>query len=405
MSTLAYGNGFYSPRPQAVHYGRDVVRDSLFPQIRELGRSRAVILTGPTIAHQSGLLDRIVPALGSSHGATIILEGEHSDLTYILEVAQKARDLKADCIVTVGGGGPVDLGKGVYAVLKWNLFSLEEFEAQFEGQELETKPASSIKRPPSPLLTHLCIPTTLVGAAHTSGAGFLSPNRGSKRIYSHPEIAPGAVFLDPEMTIPTPMQLWASSGIKALDHAIEKFCCLPVHPIIDPLALSAAATILSSLPDSVEGNSESGVSQRLSLLVASWQAMLGGVGIFKSGLSHALGRQLGALCNVPHGLTSCVTLPVVMEFNRAQAEEPLARLGEAFGSLNGSPKTRAQAAIDAVKRLIQCLGLPTRLRDVGVRKELLAAVAAESLKDQATRINPRPVRDSALIMELLESIW
>jgi alcohol dehydrogenase class IV len=178
-----------------------------------------------------------------------------------------------------------------------------------------------------------------------------------------------------------------------------------VHPIIDPLALSAAATILSSLPDSTEGNSDSAVSQRLNLLIASWQAMFGGVGIFKSGLSHALGRQLGALCKVPHALTSCVTLPAVMEFNRVEAEEPLARLGEAFGSLNGSPKGRAQSAIDAVKRLIHSLSLPTRLRDVGVRKPDLTAVAVESLKDQAARINPRAVNNSALIMELLESIW
>jgi alcohol dehydrogenase class IV len=210
------------------------------------------------------------------------------------------------------------------------------------------------------------------------------------------------VFLDPKMTIATPVGLWTSSGIKALDHVVEKFYAIPPHPIVDPLAFAAGSVIYRELPLSIEGDARRSEQCRLNLLIASWQTMYNSIGFYKSGISHALGRQLGALCDVPHGLTSCVTLPSAIEFNLDAAEERLRTLGTSFGL---SFEDSAQAVADGVRRLIESLGLPVRLRDVGVPKERIALVARESMKDPAIRTNPRAIADASEIEELLNSIW
>jgi alcohol dehydrogenase class IV len=115
-----------------------------------------------------------------------------------------------------------------------------------------------------------------------------------------------------------------------------------------------------------------------------------------------LGRQLGALCNVPHGLTSCVTLPAAIEFNLEAAEERLRTLGQSFGlPVNDS----VQVVADRIRDLIRSLGLPVRLRDVGVERDRLASVAEAAMRDAAIRTNPRAITSAAEIEELLKAAW
>jgi maleylacetate reductase len=116
-----------------------------------------------------------------------------------------------------------------------------------------------------------------------------------------------------------------------------------------------------------------------------------GVGV---GASHGIGHVLGAACHVPHGHTSCVMLPSVLRWNLPVNGDRQKRVSEAFG--------KPEAAADLVAGLVASLGLPQRLRDVGVGKDRFREIAEKSMHDRAVLNNPRPIKSPAEVMEILE---
>jgi alcohol dehydrogenase class IV len=393
--------GHHLPRPQRIEYGVGAVRETLSGLLSSIGCRRTVVISGNTLAKNPAAMKPLITALGDRHLATQVAPKGHGDVAAVVELANQVRDRRPDCVISFGGGSVIDLGKAVACVLGVELCSVEAFDAYLTSARLQQKTSLGEASDSRKALPHFAIPTTLSGAQHTSSAGFIEPQTHAKRMYAHPQLLARVVVLDPEMTLATPKSLWSSSGIKALDHVVEKFYAIPPHPIVDPLANAAGAVIFRELPLSLESSDDSALEYRLNLLIASWQTMYNSIGFYKSGLSHALGRQLGALCDVPHGLTSCVTLPGAIEFNLQAADERLRTLAASFGLVEHS----GQAVVDGVRGLIRSLGLPVRLRDVGVPKERLTLVAHESMKDPAVRTNPRVIADAREIEDLLHSIW
>lgn len=395
---VGYPLGRHVPRLQAIHYGIGSVRLSLPEYIEMLGCERVVVLTGRTLANTPSVIDPLIGCLGRRHLVTLVPPASHGEIEGVIALSARLQDLSSDCVISLGGGGAIDLGKAVACASGHDLRSTAAFDAYCQGKA--TLAPSAISKLSS--LPHIAIPTTLAGAQHTAASGFTDPKTNAKRIYSHPQLLPQAVFLDPEFTLATPADLWASSGIKALDHVVEKYYAVPPHPIIDALAIAAAPVIYRNLSLAMDPAGKDALAYRLDLLIGSWQAMFGSAGVFKSGLSHALGRQLGAVCGVAHGLTSCVTLPAVIEFNLPAAKERIHELGIAFG-VDGEAAHREVPG--AVRSLIQSLGLPVRLRDVGVSRDHLPAVARRAMSDPAINSNPRAIPDVHLVEELLGSIW
>jgi alcohol dehydrogenase class IV len=125
------------------------------------------------------------------------------------------------------------------------------------------------------------------------------------------------------------------------------------------------------------------------------------------GLSHGIGHQLGARNDVPHGVTSCVMMVPTMEFNREHVGTRQAWIAQALGErIEGlAPDAAAAAGREAVRRLIEDLELPQRLRDVGVTPADFPALAADALEDLIVATNPRPVRDVAEVEALLASAY
>ena len=121
------------------------------------------------------------------------------------------------------------------------------------------------------------------------------------------------IVLDSEMTVGTPDWLWLSTGVKALDHCIERLYCQGHQPATDAPVLMAAEILFNHLPRSRDGDGD--LEARLQSLVAAWLSMMGAPN-FAVGLSHALGHVIGVRYAVGHGYTSCVTQPYVMEYNR-----------------------------------------------------------------------------------------
>ena len=116
------------------------------------------------------------------------------------------------------------------------------------------------------------------------------------------------------------------------------------------------------------------------------------------GASHGIGHVLGGTAGVPHGYTSCVMLPHVLRFNHPVNAGKQARVSEALGR-------PATAAAEVVAELIAGLGLPTRLRDVGVKQEQLDHIAEGSMHDRWIHTNPRKIDGPAVIRTLLDAAW
>jgi alcohol dehydrogenase class IV len=139
--------------------------------------------------------------------------------------------------------------------------------------------------------------------------------------------------------------------------------------------------------------------------IAAWMSLFSDAGV-RTGLSHALGHQIGARCGVPHGVTSCITLPHVMRFIAPAAAHRLAALATAMDIAHGDDESAdAAAAAEAVAALVTRLGLTARLRDAGVPQSELPAIAQAAWEEAGTHQGPRPAASLDELTGLLQSMW
>jgi maleylacetate reductase len=136
---------------------------------------------------------------------------------------------------------------------------------------------------------------------------------------------------------------------------------------------------------------------RLDSQMAVWLATTG-LGRVDWGASHGIGHQLGAVANVPHGYCSCIMLPSVLRWNRSVNADQQGVVAQALGAKDDDAAT-------AVAKLVNDLGLPNRLRDVGVKREHYDAIATGAMQNLFVRSNPRPVSDPAQVREILDLAW
>src|SRR5205085_7938189 len=212
----------------------------------------------------------------------------------------------------------------------------------------------------------IAIPTTLSAGEFSAGAGCTDTQRHVKESFSHPLMMPRTVILDPDASVHTPEWLFLSTGIRAVDHAVEDICSVNGQPISEGAAYHALRLLGKGLPG-VKSDPENRAA-RLDCQLGAWMSVVGSQTGVAKGASHGIGHVLGGTANVPHGYTSCVMLPQVLRFNMSVNAERQAMVSAALGV----PDT---PAADAVAALIAELGLPGRLRDVGVKPEQLDAIA------------------------------
>jgi alcohol dehydrogenase class IV len=217
------------------------------------------------------------------------------------------------------------------------------------------------------------VPTTLSVAELASGAGFTSAT-GDKIGRRDPRMLPDVVVYDGELALETPLELWLSTGIRALDHAVEGFLAGGEHPFSDVLALDAVRRLFRTLPLARANPGDAGI--RTENQLAAWFAYTL-PGPTAAGLSHSMGKQIGARHGIPHGVTSCLLLPHVMRYLAGRQPERLTALGQATGSGVGPP-----AAAGDVFELVRSLGLPQRISAYGLGEPELRAAAEAMASDQ-----------------------
>jgi alcohol dehydrogenase class IV len=323
----------------------------LHAEVARIGAARALIITGATLATKTDVIAGVAQALGPLHIGTYADIRQHAPGSGVAQAAEAARAHGADVLISVGGGSPIDAAKAV---------SME------------------LARERGGFLPHVALPTTLSAAEFSHLAGVTDEQRRAKTGLADPQLAPRSVILDAELTLATPMRLWLSSGIRALDHAVETLYAPGAHPIGDVLALEAIRRLFDALPRSFQQPGD--LETRTGLQLAAWMSFFGEINT-PMGLSHNLGRRIGATYNVPHGITSCITLPHVMRHFARRHTAVLARIARALQLAEAGPDDFDAALLvpDAVSDLIGRLGLPRRLSQVGVGADDLHNIAVATV--------------------------
>ena len=362
-------------------------------EMAALGARRALIVASTTIATRTDTISAIEAALGDGVAGVFTGCCEHTPADTVIDCAAAIRRSGADIVVTIGGGTPIDTVKAALLCLAEDVHDAEALKAYrvtVADDGARTVPAVG----PSPV-RQIAVPTTLSGAEFSNIAGVTDPERGIKDAYIARDSAPAAVILDPAATVHTPEWLWLSTGVRAVDHAVETLCSRSAQPLPDATAIHALKIFAEALPRTKRDPGD--LTARRDCQLAVWLAGFG-LGRVEYGASHGIGHQLGAVGGVPHGHTSCVMLPSVLRWNAPVNAGQQAQVSAALGRAG-------EAAADVLADFIARLGQPGNLRAVGIADDQLDVIAEGSLGNMMVRSNPRPITEAGQLREILDMAW
>jgi alcohol dehydrogenase len=286
-----------------------------------------------------------------------------------------------DVLIAIGGGSVIDSAKAINAVKTHGGSILD-----YEGNDAV----------PSPCGPLIAIPTTAgTGSEVTFIAMVTVSERQQKLPLVSRHLAPMLALVDPELTKTLPPSVTAHTGLDALTHAVETFVSVSAQPIADLLALQAITLIAQNLPVAVKDGTD--MEARANL---SYAALTAGIAFNNGwvGLAHAIAHSLGGLYDLPHGLCCALALPATMEFNLEVQRAKYEQIAQALGA------PTAEVGIERVRTLMTEVGVPLRLRDVGVRQADLEKVVELALADGTVLFNPRQPSPAELRI-LLEKIY
>ncbi len=381
------------PPMERIIYGIPLA-EALADEVKRLDAGAVYVMASGTLNRETDVIDTVRRVLGNRMAGLCAKIASHTPRIDVVAAANEARAVKADLILTVGGGSVTDAAKMVGICLGNDVTTpeqLDRFRAVIAAD-------GKTERPPlkPPALRSVDIPTTLSAGEFTAMAGCTDTVRNVKESYAHPLMMPQAAILDPAVTIHTPEWLFLSTGIRAVDHAVEDICSINPTPFSDGMSLhalrllSAGLTAVKADPNDMEA--------RLNCQLGAWMSIMGTQNGVAKGASHGIGHVLGGTAHVPHGYTSCVMLPHVLRFNETVNAERQKWVSEALGR-------PASSAGDAVAALIASLGLPGTLRDVGVKIEQLDEIAMGSMHDRWVHTTPRKIEGPPAVRMLLDAAW
>ena len=337
-----------------------------------VGMSRALIVTDAGVA-RAGLIEPIRESLRAAGVESVVfdtVEANPSEAN-IEDAARAFVAAKADGVVAVGGGSPIDAAKLVVLRAKVSL-PFETLDDAIDGG----------KHIPAGLPPIIALPTTAGTGSEVGRSGVLTVrSTHRKTVIFSPNLIPRVAILDPALTRSMPAKTTAATGFDALTHCLEAYVSKGDHPMADAIALGGLALAADHLADAVARGDD--LEARGGMMKA---AMMGAVAFQKGlGACHSLAHPLSSECGLHHGLANALCLPAVVEFNESAAFERLGRIARIFGA-NGS----AGSCAAAIRELRAKVGLPAGLSEVGVDREKLGKLADLAFADACHGSNPRP---------------
>ena len=391
---------FNPPVPSRIIFGQGQAA-RLDAEVEALGGRRALVLAGRTLAETTATVRQVNEALGGRSVGVYSGLTQRAPLASAVAAANLAVQTGADTLVGVGGSTISDAARMIAVLMAEGITETEQLRELGERYNRMLEPDLDGK----PLPLQVSIPTTLSAGEFNTGGGNVLDDRGGHKIrVRHPRLYADLIILDPEMTAATPDWLWLSTGVKALDHCIERLYCRGHQPAIDGPVLTAAEMLFEALPRSRAAARDP--EARLQCLTAAWLSMMGAPN-FAVGLSHAIGHIVGVKYGVGHGYTSCVTQPYVMEYNRPASAAKQALLARAAGlyTQGVSDESSAEMAARYIDDFISGLGMPRRLRELEVPEAELPEVAELTLSDFGCRSNPIRITEAAQVLQVLQSAY
>jgi alcohol dehydrogenase class IV len=359
-----------------IYFGRGAL--GALPEL--LGRlriSRPLVVTDSTLVGL-GMAGRL--------GIVDVFDGTETNPT---EASLRAclalyRERNCDGIVAFGGGASLDLAKlaGMMAV----------HEPPLEQYAIVNGGTRRIGRTLPPLIA---VPTTAGSGSEVGRAALLKLDSGRKLGFLSPHLIPKAAVCDPELTLTVPPRLTAATGMDAISHCVEAYCSPRVNAVADAIALEGLSRGWRAIRRAHADGSDLEAREQMMQC-----ALMGGLAFQKGlGAVHSLSHPLGALAGVSlhHGTLNALFLPPVLRFNAEACPEKMDRLARVIG-------VSTEELPDAFERLLEQLGLPRRLRELGVTRERLAPLAAQAAEDHCSATNPRRF-DRAAAQRLYEEAF
>ena len=282
---------------------------------------------------------------------------------------------KADLIVSVGGGSPLDVGK-LIALKTTHERPLHEYDDAIGGD-------AHITANVPPIIT---VPTTAGTGSEVGRSGVVTLEAtGRKTVIFSPYFMAKAAILDPELTVSMPPRITAATGFDALTHCLEAYCSLGDHPMADAIALGGLELCARSLARAVEKGDD--LEARGDMMKA---AMMGAVAFQKGlGACHSLAHPLSSEKHLHHGLSNALCLPAVVEFNDGVIHPKLERI-------RGILSPQASTLAEGLRAIRARIGLPAGLRAEGVTESDIPKLAEKAIEDACHRSNPKPVTKNDL---------
>ncbi|HUX00676.1 MAG TPA: iron-containing alcohol dehydrogenase [Phycisphaerae bacterium] len=350
--------------PERFLFGAGAIQ-SLGTEARRFGE-RALLVTGRRAMAEAGFTDRCLAILGKAGVAADLFDQvePEPDVTTVDRCREALRAGRGEVVIGLGGGSALDAAKVA------------------AGLANETRPTRDFhagRAPERRGLAMIAVPTTSgTGSEMTNNGVITDRAEGRKASIRDDSFVPAAALVDPELSVPCPPRVTASSGVDALVQAVESYLSRHATPMTEAVSLRAAEELAAALPAVVHHGDDLRLRTR-----AAWGSAMAGLGLSNArlGVVHGLAHPLGVRYGIPHGLACGVLWPAALEFNRPASPEKFARLAELFGA---EPEEYA-------RDLLAACGLPARLTEYGLRAEDFDAMAEEALASGSTKANPRAV--------------
>lgn len=363
---------------------------------KELGARKVLLVTDQGIV-QSGLLDKVKQPL-ETEGIGIAIFADvlpENPIEIVEKTARAALENGCDMMIGVGGGNIMDNAKLASILITAQDISKEDV-SQWLGTDMV--PRRGIPK--------ILIPTTAgTGSEWTPVA--ITTLEGRKMAIRSAYLLPEAVIVDPLLTLNLPQKITADTGMDALSHAVESYTGLRANQLSDMIeekAIKLIATNLRAAYAKGSNNIEARYNMSFASMIACNFFLVAG-----PHLGHGMAHSLHSVVhNTTHGITCSLILCSVMEFNMIATLEKQARIAELMGeNVEGlSLQDKARRAVEAVRELSVDVGMPQRLRDIGMKKEDIETAVDVLFKYHMSLVNNNPrhcSREEAI--KIFSAVW
>lgn len=367
--------------------------------VRKFGAGNVAVITDPGLA-KAGLLARLEQVLAEAQIQPLVYSQAVPEPTMesVLACRDRLEPLRPDLLIALGGGSCIDLAK-ITAVL----LTHGGHPSDYYGEN----------KVPGKTIPIIAIPTTAGTGSEVSPVAIVTDDKLSMKVgLSDNYLRPAVALLDPELTLKLPPYITACTGMDALAQAIEAYYGKefryveaegePIYqgsnPMSDLFAEKAIRLIAENLPAAVhQGNN---LHARSNMLLGNLYSALA---FSNSGVSwvHAVAYPVAEKAPRPHGEVVGLLLPYGMEYNAVVSPDKFARIGDFLGAPQHLPcEEKVRCAVERIFRLLDVLGMPSRLSQIGITRDQIEGIVESSLTiDRLNRINPRtPVRNDLVAL-------